>query len=135
MTSTKPVYGQPDYLPAATTEEIQQLAEEPWRQQHHALAGWDISMGCRINYGRDPGGELVIDLQLGPDYNDSGVVRRTITPEHLVQHARHLLRVAREEIIADKRLIAAPALCDIEAAINLCQATTQHLDMANGAAR
>lgn len=132
--TTRPVCGQPDFKPAATDEEIASIAEESGcpPEPDPANAGWDISMGCRINYGREPDGPLVIDIQLGPDYDGSGIIRRAVTPEQLVRHAQHLLRVARDELVADKTVVMA-AIFAAEAAITSCEATNRHLDMAGKA--
>lgn len=133
--TTRPVHGQPDFKPAATDAEIADLAQESGcpPQPDPASAGWDVSYGCRLNYGHSPDGPLVVNIQLGPDYDGTGVIRRTITPAQLVEHAQHLLRVARDEILADRRMIAAPAECDIDTAISFCDATIRHLKIAGKA--
>lgn len=130
--TVRPVCGQPDFKPAATDAEIADLAQESGcpPQPDPASAGWDVSYGCRLNYGHSPDGPLVVNIQLGPDYDGSGVIRRTVTPEQLIEHAQHLLRVVRDEINADTRMIAAPALCDIDTAISYCQTTAQRLGAA-----
>lgn len=99
-TSPRLTYGQPDFKPAATPDEIADLAQESGcpPEDDPASAGWDISYGCRLNYGHSPDGPLVVDIQLGPDYDGTGVIRRTVTPEQLVEHAQYLLAVADAEI-------------------------------------
>lgn len=107
---TRPVYGDPDYSRAATPEEIAQLAEESGCPPvpDPASAGWDLSYGCRLNYGRDIDGVLVVDLQLGPDYDGSGAVRRAVTPDQILAHAAHLTRVAADELDAIRDQPAGP---------------------------
>jgi hypothetical protein len=129
----RPAYDDPDYARAATPEEVAQLAEESGCDPAGGMAsaGWDISLDARINYGRDLDGNLSVQLHLGPDYDGSGAVRRTITPAQLVEHAWHLLLVAKGEIEADKRLIISCAICTLNAAISSCAATARNVDMAN----
>jgi len=119
------VNGDPDYKPATTPEEIQEPANEfgCLPQEDPAHAGWDLSMGARINYGRDPNGQLCVDLHLGPDYDGSGIVRRAVTPNQLVQHAMHLLQVVRGEILLDGTRPVAMAMArhDIDEAIEYIQ--------------
>ena len=123
------VYASPDYKPAATPGEVAALAEESGcpPEEDPAIAGWDFSMGARINYGRDPGGTLCVDLQIGPDYDGSGVLRRQVTPAQLVAHAHQLLKVARDEIIAGRRLVMAPAECMIDTAISSSLGAAKYL--------
>lgn len=129
--TVRPVCGQPDFKPAATDAEIADLAQESGcpPQPDPASAGWDISYGCRLNYGHSPDGPLVVNIQLGPDYDGTGIIRREVTPEQLIEHAQHLLRVARDELVADKTIVMA-AIFAAEAAITSCEATTRHLGAA-----
>lgn len=120
---TRPVYSDPDFKRAATAEEIAQLAEESGcpPEPDPAHAGWDLSFGARLNYGRDIDGTLVVNLQLGPDYDGSGVVRRAVTPTQLVEHARHLLLVAADEVLAAHSCASVPIENVIDNAIAECR--------------
>ena len=99
-TPLRSVLHDPDYQRSATPGEIAELADESGEPptDDPAAVGWDLSMGCRINAGRDPDGHLRIEVMLGCDYDGSGKVRRTCTQEQLVMHAWHLLLLAQDEI-------------------------------------
>jgi hypothetical protein len=123
VTTNLPAYAPPDYRPADSPGETA------------ALAGWDISRDSRINYGRDHNDELCVTLSAsstGPAGIRTIEKCRTATPAQIVEHARHLLLVARDEITADPRMIMAPAICDVDTAITFCANTTRHIAMANG---
>jgi hypothetical protein len=131
----RPVSADPDFKPAATPEEIAELADTSGcsPEPDPAHAGWDLSMGARLNYGRDPNGQLCADLQLGPDYDGSGVIRRAVTTEQLVAHAQHLLQIAYAEALADaaRRETITHAECSIYEAIESTQEALRHLQAAN----
>jgi hypothetical protein len=106
---TRPVYGDPEFRRAATAEEIAALAEESGcpPEPDPARAGWDLTFGCRLNAGRDLGGALVVDVHLS-DYDGTGAIRRTVTPDQLLSHAAHLARVAADELGAIRDQPAGP---------------------------
>lgn len=91
-TAYKPVSGDPEFLegePGAVYlgEEIDPIQPS---------AGWDLAFGARINYGPDDTGTLRMDLHLSDQARAAGVVHRTVTPEQLIQHAVHLIRIATQ---------------------------------------
>lgn len=90
-----PVYGSPQFL---QQEQIEDMFGDPALTEPTSC-GWDLSGGARINYGHvDDGGPLLVTLNLSDYAMATGIVQRIVTREQLVEHARHLLRLAGAEL-------------------------------------
>lgn len=59
-------------------------------------AGWDVSFGCRVNFGPNPGGELRVSVHVSDAAQRDGVAVTPTTSQDLRALARHLLAVARD---------------------------------------
>lgn len=57
-------------------------------------AGWDVSFGCRINFGPSPDGDLRVHVSVSDHAKRSGVAVSPTTPQQLRTLAAHLLAVA-----------------------------------------
>jgi hypothetical protein len=92
-----PVFGGPEF-----TERVEYDPADFYGEEYPptpASIGWDLSGGARINYGRhEDGGPLLVTLNLSDYALKTGIVQRIVTREQLVEHARHLLRLAGAEL-------------------------------------
>jgi hypothetical protein len=62
-------------------------------------AGWDISWGCRINFGPGPDGDLRVDVHVSDKAQKDGVAQLPTTPDDLRALANHLYRIAADQEI------------------------------------
>jgi hypothetical protein len=60
------------------------------------FAGWDVSFGCRMNFGPDPEGRLRISVHVSDQAKRAGLAVSPTTPSQLRQLARALMTVANE---------------------------------------
>lgn len=57
-------------------------------------ASWDVSFGCRINFGPDPDGVLRVSVHVSDAAKRDGMARLPVTPDDLRQMAVYLNDVA-----------------------------------------
>jgi hypothetical protein len=57
--------------------------------------GWDISFGCRLNFGWDPDGQLAITVSISDEVQKNGIAKRKITSKQLNDLSGKLVEVAR----------------------------------------
>lgn len=86
-----PVLHGPDYTEQTPTVD---LLNEPCLTEPDS-AGWDLSGGARISFGKhDDDGELMVTLSISDYALRTGIVQRGVTRKQLAEHAEHLLRIA-----------------------------------------
>jgi len=93
--SGKPVRGGPRFDERTEHEDWydESISVEP------EVARWDLGFGACLSYGPgEDGGPLTVTLNLSDFTLATGHLRRTVTREQLVDHARHLLRLAGAEL-------------------------------------
>jgi hypothetical protein len=83
----KPVLGDPGII-YADDEEGEYIPCTP-------TAGWDITFGCRMNFGWDEDGALHVSVHVSDQTKQSGVALRSVTPKQLEVFADQLKLVAR----------------------------------------
>lgn len=65
-------------------------------------ASWDVSFGCRINFGPDPDGVLRVSVHVSDAAKRDGMARLPVTPDDLRQMAVYLNDVAvRSDQVTD----------------------------------
>lgn len=89
-----PVRRGPDYVEQVPTVDV---FNEPCLTEPDS-AGWDLSGGARISFGKDDDGELMVTLNISDYALLTGIVQRGVTCQQLVAHAEHLLRIAGAQL-------------------------------------
>lgn len=88
-----------DIQPLRTTsgnpEVVYELDEEGQPIPCTPTVGWDISFGCRLNFGWDPDGQLAVTVSISDDVQKNGIAKRKITSKQLNDLSGKLVEVAR----------------------------------------
>lgn len=104
----KPEYAQPE------------LVRDPDDDGEPAIGwlavGWDVSFGCRMNFGPDPDGSLRVSVHVSDAAKRDGVAVTPTTPESLRLLASHLLAVADEAEWLAAHLTSPPVPTDEQVA-------------------
>lgn len=96
---TDPASGKPAYSDPVFDERAE---HEDWYDASVSIdpeaARWAFGFGAQVSYGPDSDGALTVTLSLSDYTLATGHLVRTVTREQLVEHARHLLRLAGAEV-------------------------------------